>query len=90
MDYEYVTVLGYAASASMGIAFETHVADGNASDSHWIPYYWYYELVPAVFGNVNSFMGGDSITVRSLNHTVLGVGVMSQEYQCQKQDAIHN
>ena len=94
MDYEYVAILGYlpeyAASCYEGIAFEAHVVDGITSDSRWVPFYWYYELVPAVFGNVNSFVGGDSITVRSFNHTVLGVGVMSQEDQCQKQDGIHN
>ena len=94
MDYEYVAILGYlpeyAASCYEGIAFEAHIVDGITSDSRWVPFYWYYEKVPAVFGNINSFVGGDSVTVRSFNHSVLGVGVMSQEDQCQKQDGIHN
>ena len=93
MDYEFVAILGYlpeyAASCYEGIAFEAHVVDGITSDSRWFQFYWYYDFVPAVFGNVNSFVGGDSITVRSFNHTVLGMGVMSQEDQCQKQDTIH-
>jgi len=93
IDFETVSVLGYTpeyiAQCSSGIAFESHILYGVTSDPRWLPFYWYYTGYPGVFGMVNSFNGGDSVTLRSFNHTLIGVGVILQEDQCGKQSILH-
>jgi len=90
---ELLAVVGYtpdyAASCLEGIAFEAHYIYGITSDPRFIPFYWLYDKIPGVFGMVNSFVGGDDITVRSFNHSTVGVGVIAQESQCDKGSFIH-
>jgi len=93
IEPERVAVLGYVpeygVSCKEGIAFEAHTIFGITSDPRWIAYYWSYYKDPAVFGVVNSNVGGDDISVRSFNHSLLGIGVIAQETQCSKQTNIH-
>lgn len=95
MGPEKVSVLGYLpyhsgnCSLCEGIAFEAHEVDGITSDPRWIPFIWDYKEPPGVFGMFNSYFGGDTITVRSFNHSNIGVGVIAREDQCSKQSIIH-
>ena len=91
--FETVAVLGYIPQigglCTEGVAWETHQIDGITSDPRWLPFCWEYSSEPGVFGMVNSFKGGDDITVRSFNYTNFGVGVILQEDRCQGQSVIH-
>ena len=93
MTYELVSVLGYTpnyvANCQEGIVFESHQVDGITSDPRYLPYYWIYTSNPGIFGMVNSFKGGDQITVRSYNYSNIGVGLIAQEDQCAGQTVIH-
>ena len=90
---EVVAVIGYTPQVGgickEGVAFETHEIDGITSDPRWLPFCWEYSSEPGIFGMVNSFKGGDDITVRSFNYSNFGVGVIAQEDQCDKQSTIH-
>eukprot|EP01041_Mallomonas_annulata_P042121 gene42121-biopygen5602 len=93
MTYETVAVLGYTpnyvVTCEDGIVFESHQIDGITSDPRWLAYYWYFKKFPGVFGMVNSFKGGDQVTIRSFNYTLIGVGVILQEDQCDKPAVLH-
>eukprot|EP01036_Dinobryon_divergens_P035966 gene35966-46711_t len=93
MTYETVAVLGYTpnyvVTCEDGIVFESHQIDGITSDPRWLAYYWYFKTNPGVFGMVNSFKGGDQVTIRSFNYTLIGVGVILQEDQCDKPAVLH-
>jgi len=101
---EKYSVLGYSISTdvhNMPIAdqgyfdvdkylrYETHEVDGITSDARWQKFVWTYSERPGVFGMVNSYVGGDEITVRGFNFTRFGFSVMAQEDKCNKQSLIH-
>jgi len=98
----------YAATCIEGIAFETHRIFGVTSETRYLPYYWAYEATsftafdgtqrvryPGVFGMVNSFGGGDEVTVRAFNQSITGSGrtfglsIALQESQCDKLSILH-
>lgn len=92
---EKIGVLGYLpyhtgnCTSCEGIAFEAHEVDGITSDPRWVPFFWEYKEPPGVFGMFQSFYGGDTVIVRSFNHSKIGVGVIAREDQCSKQSIIH-
>ena len=79
----------YAATCENGIVFESYSSEA-ASSAQWIPYYWNYLTPPAVFGMVNSYYGGAPVTVRSFNHSKIGVGVILQQDLCGNGPRIHS
>ena len=38
---------------------------------------------------INSFSGGDAVTVRGFNNSMDGIGITTQEDQCDKKVTIH-
>lgn len=92
---EKVSVLGYLpyhtgnCTQCEGIAFEAHEVDGITSDPRWVRFIWEYKSPPGVFGMFQSYYGGDTIIVRSFNHSKIGIGVIAREDQCSRQSIIH-
>jgi hypothetical protein len=62
---------------------------GITSVTRYVAYFYEYTTPPGTFGNYNSFRGGNSITLRSFNHSTIGISVMVQEDQCSKQSVVH-
>lgn len=101
---EKYSILGYSISTDVNnvpladqgyfdvdkfLRYETHEVDGITSDSRWLRFVWEYSQRPGVYGMVNSYIGGDEITVRGFNFTRFGFSVAAQEDQCNKQSVIH-
>jgi len=98
----------YAGTCIEGVAFETHLIQGVTSETRYLPYYWSYQAesftgydggkrvrYPGVFGMVNSFSGGDDVTIRAFNQSItnngrtFGLSVSLKEDQCDKMSTLH-
>mmetsp|Transcript_9934 Transcript_9934/g.10038 ORF Transcript_9934/g.10038 Transcript_9934/m.10038 type:complete len:510 (-) Transcript_9934:188-1717(-) len=93
IDYETVSIFGFQTDVMVSCVEDVSLEARNlqyiSSLSHYAPFYWSYETVPAVFGMINSFSGGDSITVRAFNKSTLGVHIVAQEDRCDKESTVH-
>ena len=91
---ETLSFMSFATGITMScvekMTFETGYYSDLSSTKQSFDFTYSYDVIPAVYGTVQTFTGTEFVAIRPLDRTLMGMNLLLQEDQCVSEEMVHD